>query len=102
MPAPRPGNSPAMKVYADDPARRTRQQLLDGAVLVLLVGLVQLGRWVHRAVDALAGPERSLQGGASDLSGNLASAARSVGSVPYAGDALRQPLDQAAQAGQAV
>lgn len=91
-----------MKLYADLPGHRTRQQLLDGAAAAAAVLLVRAGVWVHDAVDALAAPARTLQHGGQELSGRLGDAADGVGGVPLAGDALRTPLDQAADASRAV
>jgi hypothetical protein len=88
-----------MKLYADLPARRTRQLLAD--VLVLLwIGLwAWLGRQVHDVVLALQTPANSLTDAGNSVNGALTGAGDKAGQLPLVGDDLEQWLDKAAGAG---
>jgi hypothetical protein len=88
-----------MKLYADTPARRTRQLLSD--VLVLLwVGLwVWLGRRTHDVVLGLRGPADSITAAGDSVHRSLAGAGDQAGRIPLVGDQLEQWLGQAARSG---
>lgn len=91
-----------MKLYADAPARRTRQLVGD----LLLVGWVWL--WVHTALvvrDAtlsLAEPGRRLSEAGDGLAGKLSDAGRTVGDVPLVGAEVRAPFDGAGNAARQI
>ncbi|MEP6462856.1 MAG: hypothetical protein ABJC62_05440 [Frankiaceae bacterium] len=84
------------------PARRTRQFLGDLAVLAWVAGWVAFARWLHDQVLRLAGPGRSLEDGGRGLAASLDDAGNRVGSIPFAGRALRAPFSAAGDAGRAL
>jgi len=88
-----------MKLYADTPARRTRQILSD--VLVLLwIGLwVYAGRQVHDTVDRLRAPADSISAAGQSVRGALTGAGDQAGQLPLVGDQLKTWLTQAAGSG---
>ncbi|RKT77941.1 hypothetical protein DFJ68_1374 [Terracoccus luteus] len=88
-----------MKLYADTPARRTRQIVSDTLVL-LWVGLwVWLGRQVFDTVQLLQGPAGSLRSAGQTVEGSLTGAGDEAGRLPLVGDSLRVWLQQAAGSG---
>jgi hypothetical protein len=84
-----------MKLYADSPARRSRQLLGD----LLLVGWVylwvQVSLVVRDATLALARPGREMSAAGSGLADQLRSAGQTVGDVPFVGDEVRAPFEGA-------
>lgn len=84
-----------MKLYADVPARRNRQLLADGALLVWTVAWVLLARALHGAVLLLARPAQGLSDGSAGLADRLRAAGSAVDGAPLIGDELRAPLDDA-------
>lgn len=84
-----------MKLYADHPARRTRQVVTDLAVVAWVVLWVLVARAVHAAVSRLAAPGRTLEDAGASLEAGLGDAAGGVADVPLVGDRLRSPLDAA-------
>lgn len=91
-----------MRLYADTPARRTRQLLSD--VLVLLwTGLwVYAGRQVHDTVDRLRAPADSLTSAGRSVNGALTGAGDQAGQLPLVGDQLKTWLTQAAGSGRTL
>lgn len=88
-----------MKLYADTPARRTTQVMIDVLLLSWCALAVWLGTLVHqRALVAQSGAQK-LEAGSTSLSQNMTSAADAVASIPLVGDAVRQPFDRAAATG---
>jgi hypothetical protein len=87
-----------MKLYADTPARRTGQVLVDVLVLVWVVAWVRAGQGLHDATLRLAGPGRQMESAGTGLSANLRSASDQVDGVPLVGDKLRAPFDAAGRA----
>jgi len=88
-----------VNLYADTPARRTRQILSD--VLVLLwIGLwVYAGRQVHDTVEQLRAPADSITSAGRSVNGALTGAGDQAGQIPLVGDQLRTWLTQAAGSG---
>ena len=91
-----------MHWYAEDPSLRSRQVLLDAAVVVWVLVWLNIGNAVHATVDRLAGPGRELEEAGTGLADGLSSAAEQTGELPLLGDGLRSPLDGAAGAGEAL
>ena len=98
MPVNAPGTMTRMKLYADGPARRTRQLLGD----LLLVAWVALFLWlasvVHDATLALAVPGRKIEEAGSGLAARLRDAGSAVDDLPLVGDEVRSPFDGAGRA----
>lgn len=91
-----------MKWYADQRARRTRQQIADVAVLLGALLLLRLGQLVYDAVQRLKGAGSLLERAGSGLAGGLSDSAREAGEAPLIGDRLREPLAAAADAARSV
>jgi hypothetical protein len=91
-----------MPWYAETPALRSRQVLIDVVVVVWLLVWLRIGVAVHGAVSQLAGPGRELAAAGQRLSGGLEDAADRADGVPLLGDGLRSPLDVAAGAGRSL
>ncbi|GMA19563.1 hypothetical protein MM440_14540 [Arsenicicoccus piscis] len=88
-----------MKLYADAPGRRSAQLTGDLLVLGWVALWVWLGRVVHDLVVQLATPVGQMKTAGGNLATSLAGASSSIGDLPLVGEALRVPLDRAAQAG---
>lgn len=91
-----------MKLYADTPARRTRQLLVDAFVLGWIAAWVWVSKQVYDVVLGLAAPGRAVEEAGRDLSGGLADAAEQAGRVPVVGRTLRERLADAGGAGEAL
>jgi hypothetical protein len=91
-----------MKLYADSPARATRQVLADILFLLWLVLWVTAGNAVHDATLELAGPGRQTEESATSLAESMEDAGDALDDVPIVGDSARAPFDQAADASGAL
>lgn len=91
-----------MDLYADQPARRTRQIVFDAATLVWVVAWVLIGKAVHDVVARLAAPGRTLESAGTDLEGRLGDAADAASGVPLVGEQLRGPFDAAGGAASSI
>lgn len=91
-----------MKLYADTPARATRQVLADVLFLLWLLMWVMAGNAVHDATLELAGPGRQTQESATSLAESMQDAGDALDDVPIVGDSARAPFDQAAEASGAL
>ena len=88
-----------MKLYADTPARRTRQ-LLSDVLILLWIGLwVYAGRQVHDTVEQLRAPADSITSAGQSVNGALTGAGAQAGQLPLVGDQLKTWLTQAAGSG---
>jgi len=81
-----------MKLYADRPGRLLAQLLGDVLVVIAVYWAVRLGRGAREKVGALAVPGREAEEAATDLDGQLRSAANDVGDAPLVGDTLSRPF----------
>ncbi|GAA1897036.1 hypothetical protein [Lapillicoccus jejuensis] len=88
-----------MRLYADLPARRTRQVVADVLVLAWVVAFALAGRAVHDTVLRLQGPADRLTSAGSSFGSSMQGAAEQLGRLPGVGDALRRPFDSAAGSG---
>ena len=84
-----------MKMYADSPARRTRQIVADLLVVLWLVFWVWAGWSVHETTQELARPAERTQSAAAGLSASLGDTADSLGDIPLIGSSASRPLDEA-------
>ena len=91
-----------MKLYADNPARATRQVIADLLFLLWLVLWVMAGNAVHDATLELAGPGRQTQESATSLAESMRDAGDALDDVPIVGDSARAPFDQASDASGAL
>ncbi|NCD20698.1 MAG: hypothetical protein EOL89_12100 [Actinobacteria bacterium] len=91
-----------MKLYADLPARRTRQIIADALVLLWVVIWVRTGFAVRDTVLGALGPARSLEAAGDSLQGSLADVAARVEGIPLLGEAISTPFDAAAAAGETM
>ena len=85
-----------MKLYADTPARRTRQIVADLLVLVWVAFWIWAGVSVNDTVQELARPAERTGAAATGMAGSLRDTADSLGGIPLIGDTAARPLDEAA------
>jgi hypothetical protein len=91
-----------MKLYADTPARRTRQLLGDLLFLLWLVGWVWIGHVVQHGTMQLAGVGRQTDASASSLASGLTSAGDTLSGIPLVGGGVSAPFDQMSSASEAL
>ncbi len=89
----------ALRIYAQTPARRTRQILADLLAVAVIAAAVRIALAVHSAIMRLAEPGRVTQSAGDRLAGGLGDAGNAADRVPLIGGALKQPLEAAASAG---
>jgi hypothetical protein len=87
-----------MKLYADAPARRTRQVLADLLLVVWAATWVVVGNTVHDGTMALAGPGRQTEESASGMASGLRDAGARLDDIPLVGSDVASPFDRAAEA----
>lgn len=87
-----------MKLYADDPLRRTRQLTGDLLVLLWIALWLWLANVVHDATLGLAAPGRSIESAGSGLADRLRDAGGAVSGLPLIGDQVRSPFEGAGRA----
>ncbi|MEZ0493876.1 hypothetical protein AB2L28_16690 [Kineococcus sp. TBRC 1896] len=85
-----------MPLYADLPARRTRQVVADAGCLLVVVASVAAGRAVHAAVAGVAEPARRFADGSTALADGLRSTGGSLGRAPLVGDDVADLLGRSA------
>ena len=91
-----------LKLYADNPGRRTRQIISDVWFVVWCVGWILIARKLYDLLVPLAGPGRELESVGDSLSQNMVSAGDFIDGLPVVGDDLRGPFDRMGQAGQTL
>lgn len=91
-----------MKLYAEVPYFRTRQILLDAAVLLWVIVWVRIGIRVHELVARLAEPGEGVERAGSSFATNLDAVSERVPELPFVGGALRSPFEAAAHAGRSL
>ena len=89
-----------MKLYADAPARRTRQILADVLMLAWAAGCLLVSLLVHRSVLRLAEPGRQMEAAGGQLADGMRRAGEQLGQVPLVGEGVRSPFDQLASSAQ--
>jgi hypothetical protein len=91
-----------MKLYADTPARRTRQIVGDLLVVAWVVVWVAIARSVHAVISQLAAPGRTLESAGTSLEDGLTSAGEQISGVPLIGGQLEAPFTAAAGAASSI
>lgn len=91
-----------MKLFADTPARRTRQVLADLFFVAWLVLWVWIGTAVHDGTTELAGPARQTDASATSMAEQLRDAGGRLGEAPLVGDELASPFDKAASGAEGI
>jgi hypothetical protein len=91
-----------MKLYADSPARATRQVLADVLFLLWLVVWVTAGNAVHDATLEPPAPGPQTQESATSLAESMQDAGAALDDVPIIGDSARAPFDKASEASGAL
>lgn len=91
-----------MKIYADAPARSSRQLLADLLVLVWVAVWVRLALAVHDVTLTLAAPGRQMSQAGSGMADGLRQAGSTVGDVPLVGEEVRAPFDGAGDAAESL
>jgi hypothetical protein len=91
---------PAIKPYADRPARLTGQLLTDLLFLGWVVAWLLVGHVVHDQTMELAGPGQQTVDSATGLAGGLNDAGESLQGLPVVGDGAAVPFTDASSAAQ--
>lgn len=88
--------------YAETPVRRSRQIAADVIAAFALLCCYWVGTTVHDLTAELAAPGRSLESGGAALAERMTDAGAAASDVPLVGDSLREPFDQASEAGRSI
>jgi hypothetical protein len=91
-----------MKLYADAPARRTRQLVADLFFVLWLVAWVWVGHVVQHGTMQLSVVGRQTDASATSLAGGLTSAGDSLRDLPVVGGGVAAPFDQMSSASQSL
>lgn len=91
-----------MRLYAQTPLRRARQQLGDLVLLAWCIVWILIAGFLHGLISDLAGLGRSLEDAGRGLTDSMSEVSASVGDVPIAGDALQAPFDLAGGVGDGI
>src|SRR5688572_18474895 len=89
----------AIKIYAETPGLRLRQQLQDTATLVWVAAWGLAGRTLYRTIERLRTATAEAEQAGQGIARRLDDVARTVTDVPLVGNALRRPFTGAADAG---
>lgn len=88
-----------MRFYAQTPARRNLQVLVDLIAVALIAAAVWAAFAVREAILLLAEPGRKVESAGDSLAEELGNAGDAASDVPLIGDILKKPLQAAASAG---
>lgn len=91
-----------MLLYSPYPSQRSRQIAADVSGLLAVIAVVVITSSVVAAIRAVAELGRRLEAAGGSMSEGLSAAGDRLGGIPLIGDAIRQPLDAAAGAGDSV
>jgi hypothetical protein len=91
-----------MKLYADLPARRTRQVAGDLLILIWVLVWIQMAVVVREATLALAVPGQEIQEAGTGLADRLRDAGATVDDLPLVGEEVRVPFDGAGDAARRI
>ena len=92
----------SLKLYADTPARRTRQVVSDLWFVAWTVLWIWAAIKLYDLVLMLGAPGAALESGGDGLSGNMISAGDTIDGLPVVGESVRAPFDRMSEAGQAI
>ena len=92
----------ALKLYAEIPARRTRQVIGDVWLVVWTALWIWIAFKLHDLIMNLAGPGIAIASGATDLATSIDSAGESVSGLPIVGDGLSGPFAAMSSAATAI
>ncbi|OEJ23440.1 hypothetical protein AR457_01825 [Streptomyces agglomeratus] len=87
-----------MRLYAQTPARRNRQVLVDLIAVTLIALTVWAALFVRDMIMLLAEPGRKVESSGDGLAEELGNAGDAASDVPLIGDVLKKPLQSAADA----
>ncbi|NGO79704.1 hypothetical protein G6045_29210 [Streptomyces sp. YC504] len=85
--------------YAQNPGRRTRQMIGDGAVLLWALLWAALAFIAYRLVQLLSGPAQDVETAGERFSSGLTTAGSTASKVPFVGGKLDEALRNVAGAG---
>ena len=91
-----------IKVYAEVPGLRLRQQLQDIATLVWVATWGLAGRTLYRTIEHLRTATADAEQAGGGIARRFDDVARTVTDVPLVGGALRRPFSGAADAGRTL
>ena len=91
-----------MKLYAEVPTLRLRQQLFDTITLVWVTAWLFLGRGLYRTIEQLRVATGEAEQAGAGFADRLDAAGRSARDVPLVGRELSRPFTGAADAGRAL
>ncbi|MGX5693657.1 hypothetical protein ACWKWA_10890 [Dermacoccus abyssi] len=89
----------SLRFYADDSARRTRQLVADALLALWCLLAVWAGVIVHGRVLVAEDGATKLETGSGSLAQNMTDAASAVAKIPFVGQEVRTPFDNAATTG---
>jgi hypothetical protein len=87
-----------MRLYAQTPARRSRQVLADLIAVVLIAAVVWGALAVRETIMLLAEPGRKVESSGDSLAAELGNTGGAASDVPLVGGLLQKPLQAAADA----
>jgi hypothetical protein len=87
-----------LRLYAEIPARRNRQVLVDLIAVALIALTVWAAFFVRDMIMLLAEPGRKVESSGDGLAEELGNVGDAASDVPLIGDVLQQPLQSAADA----
>ncbi|MBN9607628.1 MAG: hypothetical protein J0G30_13575 [Actinomycetales bacterium] len=91
-----------MKLYADYPARATRQILGDVIALLIVIGAIVVGVVVGGVISGFAVVGENLRDAGSGFRETMAEVGDTLGEVPVIGGGIRGPFDAASGAGGSI
>ncbi|MFF8507625.1 hypothetical protein ACF064_05985 [Streptomyces sp. NPDC015492] len=91
-----------MRFYAQTPARRNLQVLVDLIAVALIAAAVWAALAVRDTIMLLAEPGRKVESSGDSLAENLGNAGDAASDVPLIGGVLKKPLQAAADAGSGI
>lgn len=91
-----------MQLYADHPARRTRQIIADLISLGFIAVWIALGVWVYQLIAAFQELGVQMQEAGAGFESTMVELGDTLGSVPLIGSGIRAPFDGASEAGAAL